>query len=247
VQDTPEQQALVEQPTPAPAASRSTSGRRWLVALVLLAACVAFYALGWHHYLTLEYLRTKLDIWKAEVQQYPVTSVLLFFVVYAAITGLSLPVATPLSLVAGALFGRWLGTAVVSLASTLGATVAFLTSRYLLRDWVQRRFGARLESLNQGVDRDGAYYLFTLRLVPVFPFFLINLGMGLTRMGVWRYTWVSLLGMLPGTYLYVNAATELSNINTAKDVLSPSVLVSLALLGIVPLALRKLLPLLRRR
>src|SRR6516165_1185380 len=190
---------------PAAAPSRAATRTRWLAALILLAACTGFYALGLHHYLSLDYLRTKLDIWQAQVRHNPAPVLVLFIVVYTAVTGLSLPVATPLSLVAGALFGRWLGTGVVSLASTLGATGAFLTSRYLLRDWVQRRFGARLERLNQGIDQDGAYYLFTLRLVPVFPFFLINLGMGLTRMGVWRYAWVSLLGMLPGTFLYVNA------------------------------------------
>jgi uncharacterized membrane protein YdjX (TVP38/TMEM64 family) len=231
------------QAVPSPSATR----RRWLAAAVLLAACGGFYALGLHRYLRWDYLRAHLDVWQAQVRQDPLPALLLFFIVYTAVTALSLPVATPLSLVAGVLFGRWLGTGVVSLASTLGATGAFLTSRYLLRDWVQRRFGTRLERLNQGVDKDGAYYLLTLRLVPVFPFFLINLGMGLTRMGVWRYTWVSLIGMLPGTFLYINAAWELGAVDSPKDVLSPSVLVSLALLGIVPLALRKLLPLLSRR
>jgi uncharacterized membrane protein YdjX (TVP38/TMEM64 family) len=129
----------------------------------------------------------------------------------------------------------------VGVAATLGATLAFLSSRYLFRDWVQRRFGPRLDALNRGIEKDGAYYLFTLRLVPLFPFFLINLGMGLTRLPVRTFAWVSFLGMLPGTFLYVNAGTELGKLNSLADVASPGLLAAFALLGIVPLVLRKLL------
>src|SRR5262249_37441880 len=154
----------------------------------------------------------------------------------------SLPVATIVSLLGGALFGRWLGTAVVLLAATLGATLAFLSSRYLLRGFVERRFGGRVEALNRGLDREGAYYLFFLRLVPVFPFFLINLGMGLTRFSTWTFFWVSLLGMLPGTFIYVNAGTALATIQSPAGILSPTVLISFALLGLFPLLLRKLVP-----
>jgi uncharacterized membrane protein YdjX (TVP38/TMEM64 family) len=168
-------------------------------------------------------------------------SLLLFFLVYAAVTGLSLPVAAPLSLAAGALFGRWLGTAVVSAASTLGATAAFFSSRYVLRDFVRRRLGPRLEALDRGLDEDGAFYLLTLRLVPLVPFFLVNLGMGLTRVRLRTFVWVSWLGMLPGTFLYVNAGTELARVASPADALSPEVLLSLAALGVVPLALRLLL------
>ena len=144
-------------------------------------------------------------------------------------------------MVAGALFGRWVGTGVVSIASTLGATLAFLGSRYVLRDWVQRRFADRLGQINQGIERDGAYYLFTLRLVPVVPFFLINLGMGLTPIRVTTFAGVSWLGMLMGTFLYVNAGTELATFDSPADFLSWKVLGSLALLGVVPLAVRKLI------
>ena len=145
-----------------------------------------------------------------------------------------------MTLVAGALFGRWLGTAVVSLASTVGATGAFLMSRYLLRDWVQARFGERLRSINRGVEIEGGFYLFTLRLVPVVPFFVVNLGMGLTPIRVGTYAVVSWAGMLLGTFLYVNAGTALANVDSPSEVLSPKVLSSLALLGVAPLLFRKL-------
>jgi uncharacterized membrane protein YdjX (TVP38/TMEM64 family) len=201
---------------------------------------LGFYALGLHRYVSREYLHAHLDAMREETRRHLLLALLVFALVYVAVTALSLPVATALGLAAGALFGRWLGTGVVSLAATLGATLAFLGSRYLFRDWVQRRFGSRLGALNRGVEQDGAYCLLTLRLVPVFPFFLVNLGMGLTPLRARTFAWVSLLGMLPGTFLYVNAGAELGRIDSARAVLSPGVLISLALLGLVPLALRLL-------
>jgi uncharacterized membrane protein YdjX (TVP38/TMEM64 family) len=217
---------------------------RWprlaLVAAFVLAVAT-FYALGLQQYFSWDAVRSHLDAWQAEVRDNLVQAVLVFFVVYVAATALSLPVGTVLSLVAGALFGRWLGTGVVSLASTLGATLAFLSSRYALRDWVQRRFARRLAAINRGVERDGAYYLFTLRLVPAVPFFLINLGMGLTPLRVSTFAAVSWIGMLPATFLYVNAGTALATIDSPAGLLSWKVLGSLALLGIVPLAVRKLI------
>jgi uncharacterized membrane protein YdjX (TVP38/TMEM64 family) len=219
---------------------------RWLLAAVLVLAIAGFYLLGLDRYLSWEYVRAHLDMFQADVQENLAVAVLAFFGIYVALTALSLPAATVLSLLAGTLFGRWLGTAVVILAATAGASLACLTSRYLFQDFVQRRFGSRIEGIHRGVDRDGAYYLFTLRLVPVFPFFLINLGMGLTRMPVRTFAWVSLVGMLPGTFVYVNAGTALASIDSARGILSPGVLISLALLGIVPLALRKLVQAFRR-
>jgi uncharacterized membrane protein YdjX (TVP38/TMEM64 family) len=228
-----------------PASRWSTSVRqawpRWALAALLVLAVGGFYALGLHRYFAWDSFRSHLDIWQAGVRQHLLLAVLVFFLAYLAATALSLPVAAVLTLAAGALFGRWFGTAVVSIASTLGATLAFISSRYLFRRWVQRRFQSRLERIYEGVEKDGAYYLFTLRLVPVVPFFLINLGMGLTRMRAWTFAWVSLLGMLPGTFLYVNAGTELARIDSPTDVLSLPVLISLALLGLVPLGLRKLI------
>jgi uncharacterized membrane protein YdjX (TVP38/TMEM64 family) len=232
-----------EQRGPAPAPG-PRSWPRWVLAGLLLLALAGFYALGLHRYLSWDYLRSHLDLLQGQVRQHLLPAVLLFFLAYVAVTALSLPAAAALSLLAGALFGRWLGIGVVSLAATAGATLAFLSSRYLLRDWVARRLGDRLAAVNRGVERDGAYYLLTLRLVPAVPFFLVNLGMGLTPLRLPTFAWVSMLGMLPGTFLYVNAGTELGRLASPRDVLSPGLLLSLALLGVVPLALRLFL---RRR
>ncbi|HXG09533.1 MAG TPA: TVP38/TMEM64 family protein [Gemmataceae bacterium] len=217
------------------------SWKRGTLAAVLVLGIVGFYALGLQQYLSWDYIHGNVERWQAQVRQNLLAAVVIFFVVYVAVTALSLPAATALSLLAGALFGRWLGTAVVSAAATLGATLAFLSSRYLFRDLVQRRWGDRLRPLNEGIQKDGAYYLFLLRLVPLFPFFLINLGMGLTPMRVRTFAWVSWLGMLPGTFLYLHTGDLLSSLDSPREVFSPGVLISLALLGIVPLALRQLI------
>jgi uncharacterized membrane protein YdjX (TVP38/TMEM64 family) len=229
---------------PEPAARPTRLWPRLLLAAVLVGAVVAFYALGLHRYLSWEAIRANVKAWKDQTDEHLPLALLLFFVVYVAVTALSLPVAAWLTLLAGALFGRWLGTAVVSAASTLGATLAFLSSRYLLRDWMQRRFGRRLGPINRGVERDGAYYLFTLRLVPAVPFFLINLGMGLTPMRVGTFALVSWAGMLLGTFLYVNAGTALASLDSPSSILDVKVVASLVALGLVPLLLRLLM---RRR
>jgi uncharacterized membrane protein YdjX (TVP38/TMEM64 family) len=224
--------------SPAPSPTPSPHWPRLLLAAGLVLAVVGFYAFGLNHHFTWEAIRANLDAWKAHAEANLWLALAVFFLVYVALTALSLPVAVWLTLIGAALFGRWTGTAVVSLASTAGATLAFLGSRYLLGDWVQRRFGDRLEPLHRGVDRDGAYYLFTLRLVVLVPFWLVNLGMGLTRMPVGTYTLVSWAGMLPGTFLYVNAGAALTSAQQPRDLVSPGVLASLALLGIVPLLIR---------
>jgi uncharacterized membrane protein YdjX (TVP38/TMEM64 family) len=212
---------------------------RWALAALLVLAVIGFYALGLHHYFSWDFVRSHLDDWQSLVQEHLILSLAVYFLLYVAVTALSLPAAAILTMLGGALFGRWLGTAVVSMASTLGATLAFLSSRYVLRDWVQRTFAVRLKAINEGVEKDGAYYLFLLRLVPAIPFFLINLGMGLTPMSVFTYMAVSWLGMLLGTFLYVNAGTELAALESPAGLLSWQVLLSLALLGIVPLLIRK--------
>jgi uncharacterized membrane protein YdjX (TVP38/TMEM64 family) len=162
-----------------------------------------------------------------------------FFLLYVGAVGLSVPIAVPLSLAAGALYGRWLGTLFVSFAATAGASLAFLTCRYLFRDAVQRRFGARLRALNRGVEKDGAYYLLFLRLQPVVPFWLINLGMGVTPMRLVTFWVVSQIGMLPGTFIYVNLGASVGELTEAKDIWP--LFLALALLGLAPLAIRLLL------
>jgi uncharacterized membrane protein YdjX (TVP38/TMEM64 family) len=217
---------------------RPSVWKRWALALGLLGAIATFYGLGLHDRFSWAGVRASLADWQRVVDDNWVGSIFLFFVVYVAVTALSLPVATFLTLAGGALFGRWLGTAVVSLASTLGAVLAFLSSRTILRDWVERGLAGRMQPIQQGLERDGAYYLLTLRLVPLFPFWLVNLGMGLTRMPVATFAVVSLIGMLPATFLYVLAGEALATIDSPRDLLSTQVVVALTLLGVVPLAIR---------
>lgn len=226
---------------PPPSEPRRPLWPRFLLLTALLLAVAAFYFFGAGDYLSWESVRANLDGMKVWTQEHLILAVALFFFVYVSVTALSLPAATVLTLLAGALFERWLGTAVVSVASTLGATLAFLAARYLFRDAVRRRLGERLRSLDRGVEVDGAYYLLTLRLVPAAPFFLVNLGMALTPIRVRTFVWVSWLGMLPATFLYVSAGTALAGLRSPRDALSWEVLLSLALLGVVPLLLRLLL------
>ncbi|WP_039029292.1 TVP38/TMEM64 family protein [Leclercia adecarboxylata] len=191
--------------------------------------------------LTLENLQAQHQALLLYCQQAPLKSAALFFIVYVLVTTLSLPGAALLTLLGGALFGLWPGILLVSFASTLGATLAMLTSRYLLRDWVQRRFAGPMRTVNQGVSRDGAFYLFALRLVPLFPFFVVNLLAGVTTLGVRRYWWVSQLGMLPGAIVYLNAGHQLGQIASLRDILSPGVVFAFTLLGLLPLITRWLL------
>ena len=170
-----------------------------------------------------------------------------YLLVYVLVTALFLPGAAVMTLAGGALFGFWPALLVVSFASTIGATLALLVSRFLLRDWVQGRFGDRLKAINAGIEAEGAFYLFSLRLVPIFPFFLINLAMGLTPLRSATFYWISQLGMLPGTAVYVNAGTQLGQIESAAGILSPQILLSFALLGLFPLAAKKILALLKAR
>jgi uncharacterized membrane protein YdjX (TVP38/TMEM64 family) len=169
-----------------------------------------------------------------------------FFALYVLITALSIPGAAIMTLAAGAVFGLLMGTVIVSFASSLGATLAFLISRFLLRDYVERKFGPTAERLNRGVQTEGAYYLFTLRLVPLFPFFAINLAMGLTRLPTLTFYWVSQLGMLAGTVVYVNAGTQLGQIEATADILSPGLIGSFVLLGLFPLLAKKSVEFVRR-
>lgn len=172
------------------------------------------------------------------VEQAPLQSALIYFSVYFLVSALSIPGAALLTLLGGAIFSLWEAMLLVSLASTLGATLAMLVSRYLLRDWVQRRFAAQMNTIDVGMVRDGARYLFALRLMPLFPFFLVNLLMGLTRIQVRHYWWVSQLAMLPATVIYLNAGRELGKLTTLRDIVSPGLLFAFTLLGLLPLVTR---------
>ena len=224
-----------------------SGGKRWGLLAVLVLAVVAFFALGLNRYLSLEFIKSQqgqLESWRAAN---PLVAALTFFGIYIAVTALSLPGATLLTLAAGAIFGLGWGSLIASFAASIGATLAFLISRVMLRDWVQARFGERLAAINDGVRKDGAFYLFTLRVVPLLPFFLINLAMGLTHIRVLTFYWVSQLGMLLGTIVYVNAGIQLAHIDKLADVASPGVLASLALLGLFPLIAKKGIDLFKAR
>jgi uncharacterized membrane protein YdjX (TVP38/TMEM64 family) len=205
---------------------------------VLLVA--AYFRLGLDRYLTHAPVQDRLGDFEALRQASPIATALGFFGLYVLATALSLPGAVILTLAAGALFGLVGGTLIVSFASSLGAALAFLASRFLLRDLVQARFGNRLKAINDGMAKDGPMYLFTLRLVPLFPFFLVNLLMGLTPIRTLSYYWVSQLGMLAGTLVYVNAGTQLAQITSLSGILSPGLLFSFALLGVFPMLARRL-------
>ena len=225
--------------------SRQTS--RILLVLAILLALVLFFALDLGQYLTLDYLKSRQQEFQKFYAQNRFLTLLGYFLIYILVTALSLPGAAVMTLAGGALFGLWSALLVVSFASSIGATLAFLVSRFLLHDWVQQRFGERLKAINAGVARDGAFYLFSLRLVPVFPFFVINLVMGLTPLKTSLFYIVSQLGMLPGTLVYVNAGTQLGQLKSAGGILSPGLLLSFALLGVFPLLAKKALGILQGR
>ncbi len=221
--------------------------QRIIILAVVVLAVGAFFALGLGQYLSLEYLQASRERAVEQVQQAPVMTSLAFFAVYVLVTGLSLPGAAVMTLAAGAIFGLWWGVVLVSFASSIGATLAFLIARSLLRDWVTRRFGEHLEPINRGFDREGGFYLFSLRMVPVFPFFVVNLLMGLTRIGVAQYYLVSQIGMLAGTFVYVFAGTQLAGIRSLADVLSPGLMIALTLLGVFPLIAKRLIRVIAER
>ena len=209
-----------------------------LLLLLVLALVAGFFASGLHRQLDLDTLKAGMAGFAAWREASPVLVAALYFAAYVAVTALSLPGAAVMTLAGGALFGLGWGLLIVSFASTIGATLAFLVSRHLLRDSVHARFGARLRAIDEGIARDGAFYLFSLRLVPAFPFFLINLLMGLTPIRTRTFYWVSQLGMLPGTLVYVNAGTELGAVDSLAGVLSPGLVASFVLLGLFPLLAR---------
>lgn len=220
---------------------------RFLVLLVLAVAVGAFFALGGQRYLAFDALKAQVSAAQAFYREHPMRTVGGFFLAYVLITGLSLPGAVPLTLAGGAVFGLLWGTVIVSFASTIGATLAFLVSRFLLRDLVQARFGAYLRTINEGVAREGGFYLFTLRLIPAIPFVAINVVMAMTPMRATRFYWVSQLGMLAGTVVYVNAGTQLAAIQSPSGILSLGVIGAFVLLGLFPLIAKKLIDLIKRR
>jgi pyruvate/2-oxoglutarate dehydrogenase complex dihydrolipoamide dehydrogenase (E3) component/uncharacterized membrane protein YdjX (TVP38/TMEM64 family) len=220
---------------------------RLIVAVAIVAAVATFFVFDLGRFLTLDHLKSQQAAIDAQFRAHPLATAAIYFAAYVAVTGLSLPGAAIMTLAGGAVFGLGWGLVIVSFASSIGATIAFLASRFLFREAVQAKFGEKLAAINRGIERDGPFYLFTLRLVPVFPFFVINLAMGLTGLRTWTFYWVSQLGMLLGTAVYVNAGTQLARIDSLRGILSPGLLLSFALLGIFPLVAKKIVDVVKAR
>ena len=220
---------------------------RFVLLFVIVAAVVAFFAFDLGRYFSLDYIKDQQAAITGFYEANPVGTALGFVAIYVAVTALSLPGAVILTLASGAIFGLLVGTVLASIASTTGATLAFLIARFLLRDTVQAKYGKRLEAINRGVERDGAFYLFGLRLVPAFPFFVINLAMGLTPIKTATFAVVSWAGMLFGTVVFVNAGTQLSQVSSLGDIASPGLIGSFVLLGIFPLIAKKVMDVIKAK
>ena len=198
-----------------------------------------------YKYQTLEYIKLSKSIFISFYEKNPNLFLIIYFFTYVICASFSLPGATILTLAGGAIFGIMMGTIVVSFASTFGATFAMLMSRYLIKDWVQKRFKKEMKNINHHFSKDGIYYLFSLRLLPLIPFFIVNVVMGVTSLRILTFYWVSQLGMLPATLLYINAGAQLNNINSVSDIFSPIFAISFLILGIFPLLVKKILSIIK--
>lgn len=216
-----------------------------LLALIVLAIIV-FFILGGPEQLTLANLQAQQARLQATYSDHPLWFIGGYFLAYVLVAALSLPGASIMTLLGGALFGLLTGAAIISFASSIGATLAFWSSRYILRDTIEAKFAKQLGKIQQGVAVDGAFYLFSMRLVPLFPFWVVNLVFGVTRLPAWQFYLVSQLAMFPATLVYVNAGTQLAQLEKLSDILSPSLILSFALLGLFPLIARFVLRLLKR-
>jgi len=221
--------------------------QRLLMVAAILAVVILFKVLGLGQYLTLDYLKASQDKFTELYTNNRFAVIATYMAIYILVTALSLPGAAVMTLAGGAMLGFWVGFVVVSFASTIGATLACFVARFLLRDWVQNKFGEKLSTINSGIEKEGAFYLFSLRLVPIFPFFVINLAMGLTTMKLITFYWVSQIGMLPGTMVYVNAGKELGKIESLSGILSPGLIASFVILGLFPITVKKILSIYKKK
>lgn len=212
---------------------------------VIAALIAAFFIFDLGQYLNLEYLKLKKDSLNALYDEQPVVVSAVFFTIYVLVAAFALPAAALLTVAAGAILGFWNGLLVVSFASSIGATIAFLLTRYLFHDAIESKFGNRLTAINQGIESEGAFYVFGLRLVPLFPFVVVNSVLGLTKLKTWTFYWASQIGMLAGTAVFVNAGTQLADIDSLGDILTFKFALSFALLGIFPILAKHLLKLLK--
>ncbi len=219
-----------------------------IIILLLIATLTAcFFIFGLHQYFDFAHVKSQQQVIMDYAHAYPLKTILIFFFIYTVVAGLSLPAVGIMSILAGAIFGLFTGVAIVLLAATIGATIAFWFSRYVFRDLVQNRFGDKLQAINRGIEKDGAFYLFTLRLIPIFPFFVINLAMGLTPMRTTVFFATSLLGMVAGSFVFVNIGTQLANVESLDGILTPGILFAFVLLAIFPWLARKIVTTLKAR
>ena len=221
--------------------------KKVIIVLLIIIFIALFKIFDIGQYLTLSYIKGSQQRFVELYSEHQVLVIGAYMFIYILVTSLSLPGAAVMTLAGGALFGLVTGTLVVSFASTIGATIACFVSRFLLRDWVQGKFGDKIAKVNNGVDKEGAFYLFTMRLIPVFPFWMINLVMGVTKMPIRTFFWVSQVGMLPGTVVYVNAGKEIAKIDSLAGILSPGLILSFVILGIFPIAVKKIMGFYRKR
>lgn len=219
--------------------------RKLPIILVIAIFIAVFFYYDAGQYLSLEYIKDTQNQLLTYYSNSPFIVISVFFLFYVAVTALSLPGATIMTLAAGMLFGLTWGVVIVSFASTIGASLAFIIARFILHDAIQKKYADKLERVNNGIKNEGAFYLFALRLVPLFPFFLINIIMGLTPIRLWTFFWVSQVGMLLGTVVYVYAGTELAKISTLSDIVSLRLLIAFSILGLFPIAAKKLLEFIR--
>ncbi len=212
-----------------------------IIIIILFCLIAIFWIFNLGDYLSLAFIKESQHTFELLYSENRTAVIAGYMAMYILATSLSLPGGAVMGLMAGALFGLITGTVAVSFASTIGATIACFVSRFILRDWIQSKFGDKLKTINKGVEKEGAFYLFTLRLIPAFPFWLINLVMGLTKMPLRRYYWVSQVGMLPGTIVFVNAGKELGKIDSLSGIFSSGLILSFVLLGLFPIITKKLL------
>ena len=215
-----------------------------VVAVLVIVAAILYAQFG--EYANLDYIKQQQQKFQDYYADHQALVLVIFFVGYVAVTALSLPGAAIMTLLAGALFGLLVGAIVVSFASSIGATLAFLVARFVLGESLQKKYGDKLQKINDGVAQEGKFYLFTMRLIPAFPFFLINILMGLTKLPAFSFYWVSQLGMLPGTVVYVFAGTALAQVEGLGDILSKEIIIAFVALGLFPLAAKKVVALCRR-
>ena len=217
----------------------SKTTKKIFVLISLLVVGTVIHQSGILDKMNLDYIKSSQNDFANMYGANPMLVIGTFFVIYVVATALSLPGATVLTLTGGGLFGFWVGLVIVSFASTLGATLACAGSRFLLRDWVQQKFGDKIGPINEGIEKEGAFYLFTMRLVPIFPFFMINFVLGVTKMPLRTFFFVSQIGMLAGTAVFVNAGKELAKIESLSGILSPGLIGSFIALGVFPIAIKK--------